>query len=286
MKKFCFNENISELEIDPDFLMEGLSYAEKKKHNSIRIIDLNHRSGTSFDLDLTPLSNCRFIQSLSIADNFKISSIKVDAIYTLENLINLSFRDKKIKLDFSNLSQIKMLYTKYDNLSTGFSTLKNLEHLLIESVNSDDCSFLGGLSAIKILRISGGTINSLSGIENLSKLVELRIDHCPKLVSVISITELPGLENLHLEKCKLLNNYPFLSGNCTIKSLFISELNSISFIANMKSLEFLHFWSLKDGDLSPILKSETLKTVSFYPNKKNYSHTLSEISSRLSQIRG
>lgn len=83
-----------------------------------------------------------------------------------------------------------MLYTKYDNLSTGFSNLKNLEHLLIESVNCDDCSFLDGLSAIKILRISGGTINSLSGIENLSKLVELRIDHCPKLVSVILITEL------------------------------------------------------------------------------------------------
>ena len=37
MKKFCFNENISELEIDPDFLLEELSYAEKKSTMALEL---------------------------------------------------------------------------------------------------------------------------------------------------------------------------------------------------------------------------------------------------------
>lgn len=285
MKKYLFNENINALEIDPDYLSEGLSCAERKKYTAIRIIDLNHRSGGFIDLNLMPLSNSRIIHSLSIADNFKIASAKIDAMYTLENLISLSIGDKKIKPDFSKLHQLKALYIKHDKMLTNLSPLINLEHLLISSVCSNDCSFIKDLKSLKILRLSGGSLKNLTGVEMLSKLVELRIDHCPKLEIISSISQLLNLEILYVEKCKMIHDYSFLSGNSSIKSLFISDLDSISFVGNMKALSFLHFWNLKDGDLNPILKSETLKNVQFYPSKRNYSHTLSEITNQLRQGR-
>ncbi|AIY42715.1 Internalin-like protein [Collimonas arenae] len=281
MKKFNFNEDIQELEVDPRFIEQGLSYAAKKKCTAIRVHELNEQSGGSYDLDLTPLANNKVIQSLSISDNFKISKIQIDEIYTLENLSKLSYQDKKIKIDFSKLPQLEVLYFKYNDVPTGFSSLKNLKHLLITSLSNNDCFLLEGLTSLRELRLSGGTVKTLSGIEMLSKLIDVKIDHCSKLEDISSIGKLKNLENLYIEKCKLLNDFSFLSSNNSIERLFLSDLDSISFIAGMKKLNFLKFWNLKDGDLNPVLKVKSLKMVDFYPDKKHYSHTKSEINNLL-----
>ncbi|MEI8574479.1 hypothetical protein J0667_21295 [Methylomonas sp. WH-1] len=43
-KKFCFNENINELEIDPRYISEGVSFAEQNNYTAIRILELNEQN--------------------------------------------------------------------------------------------------------------------------------------------------------------------------------------------------------------------------------------------------
>ncbi|WP_445367696.1 hypothetical protein ACH5Y9_22825 [Methylomonas sp. BW4-1] len=277
--KFRFNENTKELEIDPRYINDGAAFAEQNKYTAIRMLELNEKNGGGCDLDLTPLLGNKSICSLSIADNFKVLKANIDAIYTMENLSKLSFQDKKIKPDFSKLSQLKVLYIKYNADLSGFSYLKNLTHLLITSLSVKDCSFLEGLNSLKELRLSGGSVESMSGIEKLTSLVDVKIDHCSKLNDISSLGKLNSLTTLHVEKCKLLNDFSFLSNNKSIENLFVSDLDSISFVASMERIKSLRFWNLKDGDISPVLKTKSLISVDFYPDKKHYSHTKAEIKS-------
>jgi hypothetical protein len=87
---------------------------------------------------------------------------------------------------------------------------------------------------------------------------------------------LKRLTFLHVEKCANVTDYSFLSGNDSIEELFISDLDSLSFVPNMKRLHKLHFWNLKDGDLSPVLQAKSLKVVWFL-DKRHYSHRRAEI---------
>jgi internalin A len=280
-KKFEFNEHINALEVDPRFLKDGLLYAEKKKYTAIRIMDLNERNGSSYDLDLAPFAENRSIRSLIISDNFKVAKAYIDAIYAMHGLKELSFRDKKIKPDFSRLSQLEALFMHYNGVPEGFSSLRNLTHLLMVSLGAKDCSMFKDLTALKLLRMSGGSFETLDGLEELEHLAEIRIDHCPQLNDVSAIGKLRSLKILYIEKCKRLSDFSCLSGNNSIEELFVSELDSIAFVSSMKNIKSLRFWSLTDGDINPVFKAKKLGYVYFTPNKKHYTHTAEEVKSLL-----
>jgi internalin A len=280
MKKFRFNENINEFEIDHRCIEEGVKFAEKKNYPAIRIVDLKE-DGKARHLDLSPLSGNTFIESLSISDDVKISKVSLEALYSMESLTKLSFQDKKIQPDYSKLSNLQVLYMKFSDLPTGFSCLEKMTDLLITSLNHENCSFFDGLHSLKELRLSGGTIKTLSGIEKAVNLMDVKMDHCSKLHDISSLSALKNLKNVHIEKCKLVTDFSCLTDNTTITHLFASTIDSISFVPTMPQLTSLHFWDLTDGDLNPLLETKLLKEVDFYPNKKHYSYTREEINSLL-----
>ncbi|PSL47543.1 internalin A [Chitinophaga niastensis] len=277
MKAYNFNENIQELEIDPQSITEGLNHAQKKGYTAIRIYTLNANAGKTYDLDLSPFSGKDFVTSLSVSDSFKIKKLDFDALYNLKHLKKLSFDDKKFKIDFAQLPQLETLYFTYNDDLQNIAALKHLHHLLIKALSQDDCSILTGLTHLKELRLSGGSFTSLSGIEGAPDLQDVNLNYCTKLTDITAIRKLAQLNKLQIEKCKNLTDFPFLANNDVIKELFISELHTLSFVPSMKKLEKLKFWDLKDGDISPVLKSKSLKEVDFYPSKKHYSHTKEEI---------
>lgn len=101
--------------------------------------------------------------------------------------------------------------------------------------------------------------------------------------NISSLSELNKLETLYIEKCKLLGGFGFLTGNKTIKNLFLSEVDSLDFIPTMKSIKNLKFWELKDGNLTYLLNSPSLEKVEFYPQKKHYTHKKEEINSLINK---
>jgi len=276
MVKYNYNEVIGYLEIDPQFIMEGIEYAKNEDFNSIRIRTLNQNSGQKYDIDFSPFKDELFIEKLIINDDFKIGKAHFfEALYTLRKLNHLQFR-QPLNIDLSHLLQLKGLYIKGDKKVENINSLINLKNLLISSTKKDDCTHLKGLKELREFRISGA-IKNLEGIESLIKLTDFKVSYSSKLTDAKSLTSLSNLEKLHLEKCKLLTDFSFLKGNTSIKELFIDNLDSLEFVATMPNLEKINFWFCKDGNMKPLLESKSLKQINFYPNKKHYTHTIEQI---------
>jgi len=271
--KYHWNENVQALEVDPSFIAEGLAFAESQGHHSIRIYDLNQRGGATVDLDLLPLACNATVRSLSISDSFKPGKLAIDALYDMQGLTMLAFQDKKVRPDLSRLPGLEILYAAYSRGLTGFGELRRLQHLLLTSLSEKDCSILSELVALEELRLSGGKVESLRGIEGLTKLRSVKVDYCSKLSDISAVKSLPRLTSLHVEKCKALQDFSFLAGVDSLERLFVSELDSIAFVPKMKRLGFLKFWDLRDGDVAPALQSKSLKQIDFFPNRRHYSHT-------------
>lgn len=278
MIKYRYNDAIQEWEIDPQFIEEGLACAEKEGFPCIRILCLNQNAGRKYDLDFSIFSNRLFITGLDISDSFRIRNLSnLEELYTLSNLRTLSFRDSKFAIDFSRLPQLEKLILRYNKKLKNISALKNLKHILIESLNEGDLQLLSGLESLQILRLTRGTFISTSGIEGLSKIERMDIHYQSKVQDISNINALPNLWKLHIERCKSLSNYSFLKGNTSIKDLFIDNLDSIDFVPSMPNLEKIYFWCSKDGNMSPLLESKSLKSIYFSQNKKYYSHTVQQI---------
>lgn len=274
MTKYKYNENIDYFEIDPLYLSESLDEIKRKNYVQIRIkcLDLNIKDRC--DLDFTFLESSP-IKKLIISNDFKIGKLlNIDCLYNNKSLKHLEI-ENKFPLDFEYLTQLETLYIKYTNKLKNINCLKNLNDLLLSSFNEVDCEIISELQLLKRLRLSGSFI-SLKGLDTLINLNTLNISHCPKLENIEVISSLTQLEKLHIEKCKLLSNFSVLKES-NVTDLFISELDSLDFITEMKSLKKINFWNCKDGNLKYILDNNNLETVCFYPNKKSYTHTLEEI---------
>lgn len=129
---------------------------------------------------------------------------------------------------------------------------------------------------LEILHIYSSKIQNLDGVEKLS-IRELSLARNNKLEDIHKINEVSSLENLEIECCKKLLDFSFLKDNSYIEDLFIDKLDSIDFVESMPNLKKINFWNCKDGNMTPLLKSQSLEDVNFYPNKRHYTHTLKEI---------
>lgn len=275
MKKFTYNENTGDLEIPLESLSEGLLYAKKKNIHNIKIT----KAKVNFDDDsaLTSLIGDDNIRSVYIADDVNLKKINLEPLYQLNNLKKLVMQYLKGRINFSKISTLETLYITKADQEMDCLSIDGLEELLLVSIKNIDCKFISSLSKLKTLRISSARVDNLSGIEMLDKLEVIKLTHCPDLTDISSVSELKNLLSLYIEKCKGMDSFEFLNENKTISELFLSTVNSLSFIPTMKRIKYLKFWELKDGDLNYLLKSPSLEKVDFYPQKKHYTHKKEEI---------
>lgn len=287
MIPYKFNENINSLEIDPQYLNVGLDYANKNSIKSVRITAINQNSGNSYNVSFDVLSSYTDIKELRIADTFKFSKgSNIEGIYSLEKLEYFSFDAPIFKIDFSKLPNIKKLFCKYTKNLSNIQCLQKLEELQFVSFSEDNLTTLSSLGSLQALYLIRGSFKSLNGVEKLFNLKRLDVSYNAELKDISSISSCPNLKILNIEKCKLLHDYNFLKSNQNIKELFVDTLDSVSFISYMNELEKINFWDCKDGDMTPLTKSKSLKQINFYPNKKHYTHTIEEIIKKTGAKRG
>ena len=276
MNKYMLNDAINCLDIDIHFFKEGINYAEEKCIDSIRIRTLNGNSGQSYPLDFSLLEGKTFIRRLVIRDDFKINKIiSLKSLYTLNNLLHFECMHA-LKIDMSYLPSLSSLYIKDDKKIENIGSITHLRELLITSTKYDDCTHLSTLKELEELRLCG-KIKSLKGIESLSRLHYLKVSYCSDLVDLEALNKLVHLKKVHVERCKKIMDFTFLIDNPYIEDLFIDNLDSVGFVEFMPNLKKFNFWNCKDGNMNPLLKSQSLETVNFYPNKRHYTHTLEAI---------
>lgn len=127
---------------------------------------------------------------------------------------------------------------------------KALEYLHIFHGPYKDLSSLARLKALRYLSIlSGGNVENIAPVVDLSNLVALKLWYFPKITNYSPLTKLSTLENLEIEG----------DGN----SPRYTTIDSLDFLKKMPQLKRLTLATLKisDKDLSPILSLTNLETL-------------------------
>ena len=223
-----------------------------------------------FDKLSETLQVVSFIQDVGNVVNF-------DSIYNLKEMEKVYFQDKqKFTFDISRFAKLQHLGCDYWNGLTNLSKAYSLTSLVICKYPFPNLLLLSALRNLQKLHVYSSQIQSLGGMETLF-IKELCLVGNNRLEDVQAINKLANLECLKIERCKRLENFTFLKGNPNIEDLFIDKLDSIDFVEFMPNLKKINFWNCKDGNMTPLLRSQSLEVVNFYPNKKHYTHTLKEV---------
>jgi hypothetical protein len=188
-----------------DYLSEGVEYAKNNNIHDICIwegTDGNEpRRKVNFDFltEMESIKTFHCLMTLSKKSN-------IDGLYSLKKLKNFRWSvNNDFEIDFAKLHTIKTLNIKYSDSFYNWDKLTQLSELYLNSVKTNDLSFLSGLQNLKILRIIGGNFTSLKGLEGCKNLTNLRLVRCPKLKEIDSVIKLKKLDSLVTETCKNLS---------------------------------------------------------------------------------
>ena len=262
------------LTIHVENFKEGVEYAAQKKLQQIHLIGGRAKNVIVDFKELNKLSetlqDISFIQDIGNVINF-------ESIYNLKEMRKIYIHDKqKFTFDVSRFTKLQHLGGDYWNGLINLDKAYSLTSLVICKYPFPNLVQFSALRNLEVLHIYGSKIQNLDGVEKLS-IRELSLARNNKLDDIHKINEVSSLENLEIECCKKLLDFSFLKDKSYIEDLFIDKLDSIDFVESMPNLKKINFWNCKDGNMTPLLKSQSLEDVNFYPNKRHYTHTLKEI---------
>ena len=262
------------LTIHVENFKEGVEYAAQKKLQQIHLIGGRAKNVIVDFKELNKLSET--LQDISFIEDIG-NVINFESIYNLKEMRKIYIHDKqKFTFDVSRFTKLQHLGGDYWNGLINLDKAYSLTSLVICKYPFPNLVQFSALRNLEILHIYGSKIQNLDGVEKLS-IRELSLARNNKLDDIHKINEVSSLENLEIECCKKLLDFSFLKGNSNIKDLLIDKLDSIDFVESMPNLKKINFWNCKDGNMTPLLKSQSLEDVNFYPNKRHYTHTLKEI---------
>jgi hypothetical protein len=262
------------LTIHVENFQEGVEYAAKIEIQQILLIGtLANETLVDFNAFNKLSKSLRIISFIQDIGN----AINLESIYNLKELREITFQKKqKFELDISKFPKLEHFGGEYWKGLINLEKAYTLTSMVIRKYPYPDLENVSNLQKMERLHIYSSQIQSLDGVERLP-IRELCLAKNNKLEDIHKINEVSSLESLQIEGCKRLENFTFLKGNPNIEDLFIDKLDSIDFVEFMPNLKKINFWNCKDGNMTPLLRSQSLEVVNFYPNKKHYTHTLKEV---------
>ena len=262
------------LTIHVENFQEGVEYAAKIEIQQILLIGtLANETLVDFNAFNKLSKSLRIISFIQDIGN----AINLESIYNLKELREITFQKKqKFELDISKFPKLEHFGGEYWKGLINLEKAYTLTSMVIRKYPYPDLENVYNLQKMERLHIYSSQIQSLDGVERLP-IRELCLAKNNKLEDIHKINEVSSLESLQIEGCKRLENFTFLKGNPNIEDLFIDKLDSIDFVEFMPHLKKINFWNCKDGNMTPLLRSQSLEVVNFYPNKKHYTHTLKEV---------
>lgn len=180
------------------YLREGLEYAKEINVSKVQIrSEENLKRKINFDI----LAQYDFIQTLHwLVPLHKQSNI--EGLYCLRRLEDFAWSPFcDMPIDFSKLTTIKKLNTRYTHSMFGWDKLESLNFLFLSKVCTQDLSFLKHNVNLEYLRLLRGSFNSIHGIDDCVKLRTLFLQSC-KFVETLEPTIYNlKLERLNIERC-------------------------------------------------------------------------------------
>lgn len=191
-------------------------------------------------------------------------------LYNLEDLTIGGSITNINEINLSNQQNLKKLGITWRKKITGIENCIKLTWLTLVEFKEKDLQKIASLTNLINLYIKTATIETLSGIENLTNLQNLNIGACKRLQSIKGISLLSKLKELHLEMCPNIKNYEEIKNLPqleTLKFINCGKIASIKFIETLPALSKLSLLAntvVVDGDLVP---AKHIKWVAYKPYK-------------------
>lgn len=304
MEHFKEVPDVNRLIISPLYLREGLEFAKNQGYNDILIsTDDIGISGVSckHTLNVSLICEYDFIETLIISGyDFTIEPCNLNQLSVLPHLKKLGlWIDKVFTIDFSLFPKLEELEYYHTKQTENVDALINLKRLHIYNFKSNELEELRNMNSLGELTLwdaKNTNLNGLcqltnirmldivrsrkmidiSGLRNSNRLEELNLSYCNNITDISVLSHISGLKTLRLLNCKQLQDLTQLIPNNTIECINISVLKDLLFLAGMKQLKSLCFDDVINGDISPLLGSHSLESVSMV-SKKKYTHTEKEV---------
>ncbi|MEP6754003.1 MAG: hypothetical protein ABJA67_00765 [Chthonomonadales bacterium] len=191
--------------------------------------------------------------------------VNCKAIHRLINLRNVSvIGNHQIEADLSALSKLED-YTSYaGGPPKGIENCKALRKLHIQGFKASDLSILKDLTNLEFVRIDGGSLVSLGGIENCHMLDMLWLSYQYKLSDISAMEMLPSLREIEMQSCKKVATLRSFATLPKLKSLVLAgtgEMDTVRYFEGNTTLErfiFVEGSFVRDGDFSPLLAIPSL----------------------------
>jgi len=173
------------------------------------------------------------------------------------------------ELDLARLTRLRTLSGPWWLLSPTLSDVMELCELITFEFDEPDLRSIRDHAALRRLTIKDAPhLKSLSGIDDLTDLAEVRIQGAPRLRDISQLRWLGDcLVELWLEGCRGLGALDDIEPLARLRALYIGDcgpIESVAPLADLQQLEHLSAWGttrVVDGDLTPLVGLPGLREV-------------------------
>lgn len=264
------------LTIEVSALEDGLAFA---KANDIRYVDFREsgEGNAAPKLDLNVLRELPNLYGLGLG--YKIQDKHNSApIYALRNLKQLSVGIDLPSLDLRHLPKIETLAFS-DTQISGAESARSLVNVLIYNYTNKNARELASIPNLRKLELKGCRDQSLDYFSEYPRIQRLVLSYPEKLTNIEEIAQSKTLKELSIDYASKIQDFSPLGRNSSIESLYLrlKSLSSCEFARTMPSLTWIKIVArILDGDIQPILDSNSLLDAELLPIGKSYKPKMSQ----------
>jgi hypothetical protein len=251
--------------------------------NGIRELMLNYARGWT-DVEARFLSDLQFLIGLVLIHRTLGDDSVVQQLPHLRQLQLSTYCSNPV--DFSRLPQLEDCAISWRRGIDKLFESKILQRLYLLDAPEKTLSKFSHMQSLAQLSLSGGLLESTSGIEPVERLQQLGLYHLRRLRSISGVSTLRELRVLEVEKCPGVSAIAEVASLRKLQRLRLDDcgpVDSLKELQDHSHLEEVYFvgsTKIIDGDLSVLFELPSLRTV-WFQNRRGYSHSLQDVQSHL-----
>ncbi|HFE46807.1 MAG TPA: hypothetical protein ENJ18_15175 [Nannocystis exedens] len=247
----------------------------------IKELELNYAKGWKAEA----LEFLRQIERLEVLEIIDWTTNDVAAVNDVPSLRRLKvFTYCKTALDFSRWPRLEECALEWRPRAASLFEHRGIKKLFINKWNRGrDLTDFSGMTQLESLRLYSPTrLESLRGVESLSRLRWFELARATRLTSLAGIESLADLEHLELHTCRKIRDVSPVGALRRLREFYLrncGEIESITPLRGLQELEQFLFdesTNVLDGDLSPLKDLPRLNSVAFM-ERPHYSLTRKDL---------
>lgn len=145
----------------------------------------------------------------------------------LPHLVHLCNYKGLVKFTPENLPKLKSLICKYSDWTMDLLlSYQKMDNIMLCNVDANICQQLSLMMTVRKLDILSGKIDSISGISQITGIEKLHLNSLSHLSNIDELIELNNLNELYINHCRNIKSWGFLLKLKCLRDLTIFDCNN------------------------------------------------------------